>query len=565
MKTHTPSPTLVRNELSTIVGERYVSADAGVLASYSWKSAIGMVPSGREKFEKAWPIAVVLPGDTQEVAAIVKCCIDHGLKFKAHSTGYGSMSNVVRADTVAIDLRRMDFLEIDEANRMAVIGPYVTANRLQAEAFKRGLTCHIVGAGPAHSPLASATSMIGIGITSHLTSMNVRNLLSWEWVTPTGEIIRGGSEGSGAGWFSSDGPGPGVRGMIRGFAGGMGGMGVFTRIGLKLYPIPFKGTAVNTGKYPQIGMQLPDHTGFYQVAWATPEDNRKATFEVLEADIALVMLRMPPDHIGWTITSSNAEYVEQVKNCTLPEVARVENRFGWSIVLSSRSPEEAAWRDRILRDIVERTGGRFLRLQKDHEEVLFRNLMTSHYVPRVFRPTGGIATTFGVVDSFHFLPGAINAAEELISKESASEKGRLVRGSPEEHWIWPHEGKYMWAENIIAFDPENDQAKVAAMNALLNHFAVYLRRPVGSLPFALGPAMDLMSGAIGKPQNIIRSVKRKLDPDNVSHSGAYVDADMPQFVVDLIPKLRPLVLSSIVREILSRSVASGGISNIIKF
>lgn len=551
----------VRDELARIVGDRYVSVDAGTLAGYSWKTALGSVPPGTDKFDPVWPVAVVLPGSVEEVAGVVKFCNRHGLRFKAHSTGYGSTGNVGVSDAVNIDLRRLDFLEIDEENRMAIIGPYTTAARLQAEAFKRGLTCHIVGAGPAHSPLASATSVFGIGITSHFTSMNARNLLSWEWVSPRGDIVRGGAAGSGAGWFSGDGPGPGVRGMIRGMNGAMGGLGVFTRIGYKLYPIPFRGLAVNTGQHPQIGMALPEHARFYQAVWNTAEDQRAATFEILQADVAMALLRMPPDHIGWTITASNAEYLEKLKSGTLPEVARVENRFSWSLALGSRSAEEAAWRDGVLRDIVDRTGGRFLTLRKEDEDVLYRNLMTSHYIPRVFRPTGGISTTFGVVDSFQHLPQAISDAEEVIAKESASATGRLVRGSPEEHWIWSHEGKYMWAENIIAFDNEDVPSRETAMNLFLKHVAVYLRRPAGTLPFGIGPVMDLMGGAIGRPQTIIRSIKASLDPDDLSHSAAFVDHRVPKLMLTVMEKARPVLFSGIGRKLLSRKLTKGGKGN----
>lgn len=551
----------VRDELARIVGDAYVSIDAGTLAGYAWKTGLGSVPPGIDKFEPVWPVAVVLPATVEEAAGIVKFCNANGLYFKAHSTGYGSTGNTSVAHSVNIDLRRMDFLEIDEENRMAIIGPYTTAGRLQAEAFKLGLTCHIVGAGPAHSPLASATSVFGIGITSHFTSMNARNLLSWEWVSPQGDIVRGGSEGSGAGWFSGDGPGPGLRGMIRGMNGAMGGLGIFTRIGYKLYPIPVRGLAIDTGQHPQIGMAIPEHCRFYQAVWNTPEEQRKATFEILQADVTMALLRMPPDHIGWTITGSNAEYLEKLRNDTLPDVARVENRFSWSLALGSRSADEAAWRDGVLTDIINRTGGRFLTLRKEDEEVLYRNLMTSHYIPRVFRPTGGISTTFGIVDSFQHLPQAISDGEEVVAKESAGPNGRLVRGSPEEHWIWSHEGKYMWAENILAFDNEDVESRETAMNAFLHHVSVYLRKPAGLLPFGIGPIMDFMGSSIGRPQDLIRAIKAELDPDGRSHSAVFPDPNTPKMVLVAMDKGRPLLLSKIGRKFLSRKLTKGGTGN----
>lgn len=549
-------PAAVRDDLARIVGARHVSSDAAMLSSHAWNSGVGKVP-GDQKFADIWPIASVLPGSTEEVAAVIKCCIRHGLKYKAHSTGYGSMSHVPTPNSLVIDLRRMDSLEIDPKNRMAIIGPYVTAGRLQAEAFKRGLTCHIVGAGPAHSPLASATSLIGVGITSQGTSMNVRNLLSWEWVTPQGEIVRGGSAGSDCGWFSGEGPGPGVRGMIRGFFGAGGALGVFTRIGYKLYPIPIKGPVVNTGAAPQIGMAIPPNYGFFHAVWPDWERQREASFELTDAGVCFAMLRMPPDHIGWTVTATNAEYVEQSKSGRLPEVARQENEKNWTLLTISRSPAEHAWRTGVVQDVVRRTAGRMLDLAPEHAQVLFRNLLTSQYVPRVLRPSSGITTSFGVLDSFNFLPHAIKTAEEALRGENRS-GGKLIEGGREEHWIWPHEGRYFWAENIIDFDPADKVARIAAVRSLLDHFAISFREPVGILALGVGPIMDLQGDSIGAPQDYIRQVKNYLDPGDVSQSKDFIIVRMPRLLKFLLPLLRPVILSPFVLALLSRVVAKKG-------
>ncbi len=551
-------PAAVRAEFERIVGPRNVSADPAMLSGYAWNTGIGSVPPSGRKFADVWPIAVVLPGNTEEVAALVKCCLRHKLTFKAHSTGYGSMSRVASPDTVAVDLRRMDTLEIDASNRMAIIGPYVTAGKLQAEALKHGLTCHIVGAGPAHSPLASATSLIGVGITSQSTSMNARNLLSWEWVTPQGDIVRGGSAGSDCGWFTGDGPGPGVRGLLRGFVGASGGLGIFTRIGYKLYPVPLQGPPANTGRPPQIGMAVPPNYALMHAVWPDWERQRDASFELTDAGVANIMLRIPPDEIGWMLTATNAEYVELATGGRLPPVAREENGKHWAIVTASRSAAEHAWRTSVVRDIVQRTGGRMLELAPEQAEVLLRNLVTSIYIPRVLRPSGGIMTTFGVLDSFHFLPGAIEAAEETLAGETRP-GGKLVEGGREEHWIWPHEGRYFWAENIVDFDTTNEASCHAAVYALLSHFAISFRNPVGVLTLGMGPVMDLQGDKIGAPQEYVRGVKNRLDPEDASRTGDFIIVKMPKLVKMLLPLARPLILSRAGLSFLARAIVKKGL------
>jgi len=135
--------------------------------------------------------------------------------------GYPSYDN-----TIQLDMMRMNrILEIDEKNMFAVVEPGVTYATLQAEAMKVGLNTHIIGAGASCSPLASATSYGGLGPDSLFMGTSNENMLGLEWVMPNGDIMKTGSLGSGAGWFCGEGPGPSIRGVVRGTSGAKGGMG----------------------------------------------------------------------------------------------------------------------------------------------------------------------------------------------------------------------------------------------------------------------------------------------------------------------------------------------------
>ncbi|WLH97869.1 FAD-binding protein [Pseudomonas hefeiensis] len=169
--------TSLLDSLTSIVGSKYATVDEGAMASYAWNSGVGSMPG--PKFVSTWPVAVVWPRTTEEVASIVKFCAVSNLKFAAHSTGTGAVYLSRDAKTVVLDLSRMDDLQIDPMSQTAIIQPGITAGRLQAEAMKHGLTCHVVGAGPSHSPLASATSFHGIGITGASTGNNSRNMLGY--------------------------------------------------------------------------------------------------------------------------------------------------------------------------------------------------------------------------------------------------------------------------------------------------------------------------------------------------------------------------------------------------
>ena len=204
-----------------MVGPGNISADPVILYPYSWRSGLY---AGVDKFTPRFE-AAILPGSTEEVQRVVRLCNKFGLQFKASSTGWGPYNDATGPGVIKIDLRRMNrILEINETNMYAVVEPYVIGAQLQAELMKRGLNCNQCGAGTNCSALPIAAHQ-GIGHMSQSASYGERNQLALEWVTPEGEIVRLGSLGSSDEWFCGDGPGPSLRGIVRGSVVPLGAWG----------------------------------------------------------------------------------------------------------------------------------------------------------------------------------------------------------------------------------------------------------------------------------------------------------------------------------------------------
>ena len=133
---------------------------------------------------------------------------------------------------MVIDPKRMDqIIEINEKDMYAVIEPYVTFAELQTEAMKKGMTCPCPLAGAQCSVLANY-SWHGAYGNSWISGSGAQNLVAFEWVLPTGDIVKSGSISlPHAGWFWNDGPGPDLRGLLRGGSvGHAGGLGMVTKI-----------------------------------------------------------------------------------------------------------------------------------------------------------------------------------------------------------------------------------------------------------------------------------------------------------------------------------------------
>jgi glycolate oxidase len=545
-----------KRALADALGERYVSDDPAVIASHSWAFL-----AGETQMTQIRPVAVVLPANTQEVQAVVRICLRHGLRFRAMSTGTASFHRVTSEGVVSIDLRRMDqIVHLDAANQMAVIEPYVTAQQLMAESLKVGLVPHVIGAGWTHSPLASATSLGGIGITGNHTGFNVRNLLSWEWVTPEGEIVRGGSAGSGAGWYAGEGPGPGFRGMLRGSVGAASGLGVFTRIGYKLHPWAGPERLEHVGPHPQYGIVLNDKMRLYQPVWETWEQTTKATYELMISNAAQYVTRLPPDHLGWNFSATNQEFCEMFHAGTLPEAARNENRISWSLVALSETHAEAEWRDRVIRSIVEKTGGRLLNLTEEEAGQIARNVITSCYSPRAFRSgPRQVSTSVGVYDSFSHLPDMVATGTRLMAPYKNKHK-TFAAGSPEEFWIWPTEGRHLWGENIVAADNETVESAGDAMSFIIQTMEENDRRPIGFAAFALGDLLvDIYCAKDGANQ-YMRRIKALFDPHDAANgmqpSGKVTAQSKIWPLARIMFRLAPWLLRRIMRKQLRSGSAS---------
>ena len=150
--------------LEDVVGPEYITDEPAILDSYCyvWGNQIWF----GDKFSPR-PDAVILPGSTEEVQAIVKVCNRYGVKYRAHATGHSPMGISAPATPggfMPMDLRRMNrILDIDEKNMHAVVEPYVATGHLIMECIKRGVRPFASGGGPSLSVIAGTCCFAGGG------------------------------------------------------------------------------------------------------------------------------------------------------------------------------------------------------------------------------------------------------------------------------------------------------------------------------------------------------------------------------------------------------------------
>jgi glycolate oxidase len=421
--------------LEDIVGPKYISQDPAVMDSYAYQWLAETVRPGRSKFMPR-PEAALLPGSTREVQAIVRICNKYKIKFKAYSTGWYFYGAPQTAGVIQLDMRRMDrILEIDEKNMFAVIEPYVIAGVLQAEVMKRGLNCTVTGAGASCATLVGATCYHGSAGTSIYTGELRENLLGAEWVMPNGEILRTGSLGSGCGWFCAEGPGPSMRGIIRGALGARGGLGVYTKCAVKLSHWPGPPELPIEGTVPAYRSPLPKNFRAYTLAFKDWDSLFESCYRLYDNEIAYyahrqwLMLGADLGPAFWMLYQDPTKSLDDIEEFMRKrEVKRVteEMRYSYQLVLVGMSQRDIEYQEKVLEQILKDTGGWKVKkwLEPDMEQFSLLYLLRMGKKNLNFVYTGGWIGNFMQPGTPDFVKKYVPIAEHATERYQA--KGLLV-------------------------------------------------------------------------------------------------------------------------------------------
>lgn len=225
MNNYNPVTIAIVDKLKAIVGDKYVLyGNADELSAYSHDET-------PDRQYAHMPEVVVRPRTALEIASIMKLANAELIAVTPRGAGSGLSGGAVPIyGGIVLFMDRMNsIVELDEENMMIVVEPGVVANDINEYLEPYGLffagypmsmeTCYI-GGNVAEN--AGGGKAVKYGVTG-------RYVLGLEVVTPVGEIVELGGK------LIKD-----VTGynMIQLMTGSEGTLGVFTKITLKLMPLP---------------------------------------------------------------------------------------------------------------------------------------------------------------------------------------------------------------------------------------------------------------------------------------------------------------------------------------
>ena len=174
-------------QLRKAVGEGHVVSGAAVHDDYTHDEALTTVP--------VVPLAVVLPGSTDEVSEVLKVASEHGVPVVARGSGTGlSGAAVPVADGILLAFDRMKRIrEMDTENQVAVVEPGVTLEQLNAELAPLGLI-YPVSPGEQNGSLGGNFATNAGGMRAVRYGVTRHHVLGLEVVLADGRVLRTGGK-----------------------------------------------------------------------------------------------------------------------------------------------------------------------------------------------------------------------------------------------------------------------------------------------------------------------------------------------------------------------------------
>ncbi len=493
--------------LEAVVGAENISAKEFVLAG-------NRVKTPEIPFEYHSADAIIMPRSTEEVAEIIKICNQYGIIFVPTISGASVDAFANREGSILINLCRMNrILEINETDRYALIEPGVRHVQLYPELRKRGWSYTAASVGPGGSVVSNFTSTSGDHHTQHANSRANRYLLGVEMVLPNGEIIHTGSLHAGSGWFCPDGPGPGLRGIVKGYCGSHGQMGIITKAAIAIDPCKGPAEFISEGISPHFRTRFESKCSkVYVYNYTDIRNVCEAMLRLGEAEIGSTVQKYFYVPLTLLMTDSANEFWQKWESGY-----REAMSMPLIVHLAPRSERELAYEERILEDIVAETGGK--RLPCELESWWEDNMDFFMIVGRlqsVLRLGGGWMPVKLASDSVTHM-GEIGASLGEYFSDYMGD-GKLLY-APENYQIIPMEyGHFAHIEVMIMWDRYDQRSGKALAEFRARSRKEDIERHFhGETPGCLNATMEEI-GPLWSDCNVwMRKIKEQFDPNNVAN------------------------------------------------
>ncbi len=461
-------PLFIR-ELIDIVGADYVSTSEDVRLTYSASASMG--------YDTVMPGAVVRPGSTEEVSQILRLANKYRVQVTPRSGGSSLQGEVIpRSDGLVIELLRLNDITLHEDLRSVTVGAGVTFGMLDKFLKTYDLWVPIYPESALFCTVAGNVAVNGAGPGSSTYGCIAEIVLGLEVVLPDGRVIRTGSETNpdAVGPFARYAFGPDLTGL---FIGSLGSLGIITHVSLRVFKrmhyFDYNTYGFETAEQAeQFLLRLLDND--VSVLFVSIYEGRILTFfmDMLGSEYGVPKYEWPP----YTVSATLGRLREDQLNSDIAVTQRICIELGGHVI-GIRELPRGEWEDRM------RTFVRSSYAHGWHWRMLYH-----HQPPVNWHRT--VEETWHVLDKY----GILGHTAGFLTSPSAYNFYLQLYWDPTD---------------------KEEEMKVRAAHEDLSRRLL----KTGAVPFKLAPYWQHMLSVIGDYADILKLLKKTLDPNNIMNPG----------------------------------------------
>jgi glycolate oxidase len=372
--------------------------------------------------------------------------------------------------------------------------------------------------------------------------------------------------------FSGDGPGPSIRGIIRGFAGAMGGLGIFTKAAVKLYPWDGPKKIEMVGKVPNQMTTIPEHHIVGTLGVKGWKEMADLGYALGEAEIANYALRNAPNlTIPVLYTTGN----DAIKGLDIPMFRSFNHNL--YTLYTALHDDEYRYKQKVIAEIVKSVKGGFLGSDGGFTGLMNKARFLGVYIKRIglfnviksipgmarlvlkeikhhglsvlktgnpldalmygkfiradtnVRCTillgGNFSTSLGTISPWDL---AIRSAQVGIAiKKRFIERGEIIDDDGDGgHGGLYENGSYSHIETVALYDPNDPKQIEGQARFIAETNEASIKKNLGISINSFGPeGSATFSPEAMDYDKLIQKVKNEYDPSNTADAGWYTDPD----------------------------------------
>ncbi len=338
-------------------------------------------------------------------------------------------------------------------------------------------------------------------------------------------------------------PGPSLRGIMRGSCGALSGLGIFTRVALKLYNWPGPPEMKLDGIMLDAKQEVPERISFYMCFFPDKQSFADAMYELGEAEISL---QCPAHRFRRLFQHSHPAPHETIKKTTaVKSMIRDSFKFTLALLMAGNSDREMEYQVKVMNAIVAKHGGIAMDATKikDFFSMLFLSFVRGTIPALVFRAGGSFSTALDRNDALDSQVAWGDIIADL--KQPYIDREDILDDLGDNPYFVPYENNtWCHCEVVYQYDPRNRKHRETLEPIFIDVNIAAIENCMEPL-FTSDPRVrKMLSPVAGNFSKYQQAISQGLDPGQVADNTLYsaeADFDFSKIKPERVKRLKELI------------------------